>query len=134
MQNNESIHNIPSGQAHGMDINNFDYSKYHLDNNQVVGLVDSDGYFGVWRRTDRNSPMFIFKVSQRDYSKELLMALKAHLKVGNIRLENEKNGTLMFAVGDLNELKEVIIPFFDKYPLVTSKALDYEDWKKAIFL
>ena len=28
--------------------NNFDYSNYSLDNNQVVGLVDSDGYFGTW--------------------------------------------------------------------------------------
>lgn len=117
MQANELIHNV----------NNFDYSKYHLDNHQVVGLVDSDGYFGVWQRTGKNSPMFIFKVSQRDYSVELLKALKAHFGVGNIRLENDKNGTLMYAVSDRNHLKNVIIPFFDKNPLVTSKALDYED-------
>ena len=55
------------------------------------------------------------------------MALLSHFKVGKIRLENEATGSLMYAVTNRKELREVIIPFFDKYPLVTSKALDYQD-------
>lgn len=124
MPKNELIYNT----------NNFDYSKYRLDNNQVIGLIDSDGNFSVWQRKDKFSPIFIFKVSQRDYSVELLKALKAHFKVGHIRLENEKTGSLMYAVTDRNDLRNVIIPFIDKFPLVTSKALDYQDWKKALLM
>ena len=38
----------------------------------------------------------------------------------------------MFAITDRKDLRNVVIPFFDKHPLVTSKALDYQNWKKAL--
>lgn len=76
----------------------------------------------------------MFKVTQRDYSVELLKALKAHFKVGKIRLENAKTGSLMYIVTNLEDIKNVIIPFFDENQLITSKNLDYQDWKKAFLL
>lgn len=88
----------------------------HLDNNQVVGLTDSDGNFGVWHHVDKFSPIFLFKVSLRDYSVKLLIALLSHFKVGKIRLENEATGSLMYAVTNRKELREVIIPFLISTP------------------
>lgn len=110
-------------------LNDFDTSNYYLDNNQVVGLVDSDGNFSVRQHSNTNtfSPIFIFRVSQRDHSVKLLQALKAHFKVGQIGIENKETNSLVYSVTSRKDLINVIVPFFDQHPLVTSKALDYLD-------
>ena len=35
-------------------------------------------------------------------------------------------------VTDLNSIRDVLLPIFDKYPLLTTKTLDLSDFKKAI--
>jgi hypothetical protein len=62
----------------------------------------------------------------------MLRALKIKFGVGLIRLENETTGSLMYAVTDRKDLKNVIIPFLDANPLVTSKALDYQSFRNAL--
>lgn len=36
-----------------------------------------------------------------------------------------------FVVRGLSDITEKIIPFFDKYPIVGAKALDYADFRKV---
>lgn len=38
----------------------------------------------------------------------------------------------VFVVTDLNSKREVLLPIFDKYPLLTTKALDLFDFRRAI--
>jgi len=41
---------------------------------------------------------------------------------------------MSFNVKALKDLQNIIIPFFDKYPLLTTKAMDYSDRKDLIFM
>jgi hypothetical protein len=52
------------------------------------------------------------------------------LKVGSINLEKERN-LISFKIRDRKLIKKVLFPIFDKYPLITSKKLDYGVFKEA---
>lgn len=53
--------------------------------------------------------------------------------VGKIK-QDKSHEAIVFYVNSLKDLIEVIIPFFDKYPLVTQKQGDYILFKQAIEL
>ncbi len=37
-----------------------------------------------------------------------------------------------YVISNLSDVMETVIPFFDKYPLLTNKSLDFVDWKRLI--
>lgn len=37
-----------------------------------------------------------------------------------------------YVISNLTNVMETVIPFFDNYPLLTNKSLDYLDWKRLI--
>lgn len=39
-----------------------------------------------------------------------------------------------YVVSNMSDISNIVIPFFDKYSLLTTKSLDYKDWKKLIEL
>lgn len=51
--------------------------------------------------------------------------------VGNIR-NRSRNGEAIFSVNSIEELTQIIIPHFDKYPLLTKKREDYLLFKQAV--
>lgn len=58
--------------------------------------------------------------------------MRSFFKAGNIKLRS--NNTAYLEVSRLSDLKTVIIPHFDKYPLLTHKRADFELFKMAIEL
>ena len=40
------------------------------------------------------------------------------------------NSAINFVVTKLSDISKIIIPFYEKYPLIGSKLKDFEDWKK----
>ena len=44
--------------------------------------------------------------------------------------KDAKNPIVYLEVGNLKDLSQIIIPFFNKYPILGVKHLDYEDWCK----
>jgi hypothetical protein len=74
---------------------------------------------------------FLIHLDQKDFS--LLREIKTHFGVGHIHISPNNDAT--FEVSRLFDLLNVIIPFFDKYPLQSVKAMDdYILWKKCIEL
>jgi len=56
--------------------------------------------------------------------------MKKQLKVGKVR--KDKNNMAHYLIRDLNSLKSVIIPLFDKYSLKTIKQQSYKVFKESI--
>ncbi len=65
--------------------------------------------------------------------KKLLQSIVEYLGCGNYR-EVAKNNDGRFEVESAKEILAEIIPFFDKYPLLGSKAKDYADFKQVALL
>jgi hypothetical protein len=62
----------------------------------------------------------------------VLYDLKSYFGVGNVVIDNREDNTLKYQVSGRAALLNVIVPHFDKFPLVTSKSLNFNDWKEAI--
>jgi hypothetical protein len=61
----------------------------------------------------------------------LLERIAAHFGVGSISI-GSKN-LIRFQVSSISDLVNVIIPFFDKYPLISQKRADFEIFKQIVF-
>lgn len=67
--------------------------------------------------------------------KDVIMLRKIHFffGVGTI-YERESNNTVTYVVQSLRDITNVIIPHFDKYPLITQKGADYLLFKQGVNL
>lgn len=54
--------------------------------------------------------------------------------MGNIRVQEKTKQTVIFTVGSIKDLTNVIIPHFVNYPLLTKKTPDFELFKKVLDL
>ncbi len=110
-----------------------------LDPNWITGFTDGGGCFYIYldKRKDRKQgwifqPCFQIKLHIRD--KNLLVLIKSYFgEVGTIVI-NKNSNFVFYKVYNLNELIRIIIPHFDKYPLVTQKRSDFLLWKNIIQL
>lgn len=69
---------------------------------------------------------FILTQHTRDLS--LMKSLETYFGCGKI---NQDSKATYFVVQRLCDLTNIIIPFFDKHPIVGAKVLDYEDLKRV---
>lgn len=104
----------------------------------VTGLIDGEGSFSisVVKRPDRKTgwhiqPSFSIELHKKDLS--ILLSLLSFFSVGNIRTRSQ-NGQSIYSVNSVEELNRVIIPFFDKYPLLTKKRADFILFKQAVVI
>jgi len=89
----------------------------------LTGFVDGEGSFNVsfTRNNDFRLKWKVtpsFNVSQRD--KTILFLLKRYLMCG--RIKQRKDGLWIFVVENPNSLKERVIPFFQRYCFLSSRA------------
>ena len=52
-------------------------------------------------------------------------------KIGNIYIK-EKYNSVLFQVTSLRDLINIVIPYFNKYPLITQKRADFELFKMVV--
>jgi LAGLIDADG endonuclease len=98
----------------------------------VTGIVDSEGNFSINYNSKTNKVTASFKVTQKDHSLIILTDLKEFFNCGNINIDNKKFNAYKYTVNNTSDLINIIIPHFDKYPLVGSKHLDFLDFKKIV--
>lgn len=75
-------------------------------------------------------PGFSIGLDKKDLP--LLKEIKAFFNVGDIYTAS--NGVVHYSVGSRKDLLGVIIPHFDKYPLVSFKRKDYELFKAIVII
>lgn len=104
----------------------------------VTGFTDAEGCFTIIaRKAPRSSrgwkveANFIINLHKRD------VKLLKHIKefFGGVgRVSKERNGCCDFTVSSLDQIATVILPHFDKYPLITQKLADYMLFKEVVLI
>ena len=95
----------------------------------VVGFVDGEGCFLVNFNKKAKLTTGIevkpsFSISQKSNSKNCVAAFEDYFKCGSIR-HSKSDGTWKYEIRSLSEIRNKIIPFFEKYPLKTYKKNDF---------
>jgi len=117
----------------------------------IIGFVDGEGCFSInfVKQPDRKEKTRIrkgyktgfqiaydFTVVQSAGSIRVLKQLKGYFKVGGIyinrRHDNHREDLYRYCVRKKDDLINVIIPFFKKYQLQTSKRKDFELFVKCM--
>lgn len=100
----------------------------------ITGITDGEGNFSVNIQKGNNKPKInlTFKIDQKEDSAGILYDLSRYFDCGKVVLDNR--GYKSFKVVKLADILNIIIPHFDKYPLITSKQLNYLDFKKIAFM
>ena len=96
----------------------------------ITGLIDAEGSFGVVIiKDDSRSSGFAISIflemGLNFKDKDLLLRIKNTLGVGNI-YHNKNDNTFKWKVSNVSDISNVIIPYLNKYPLVTQKRADFE--------
>ena len=104
------------------------------DNNWVAGFVSGEGNFDV-RITQQLSNkigtrvQLRFRISQHERDFKLMELLVKHLGSGTIYKYPGKDAIVLTIV-KFSDITNIIIPLFEKNPILGLKLLDYLDWCK----
>ena len=109
-----------------------------LNANFITGLTDAEGSFIVIIRKSpgyntgwRVETRFSIGMHQKDLA--LLKLIQSYFgEVGDIA--DQGKGCVQYRVSSIKDLTNVIIPHFEKYPLITQKKADFELFKRVIEL
>src|SRR5690606_2602101 len=100
-----------------------------------VGFSDAESNFLCRVRKNKEGIIigfeFLFRISLHVDDKNVLEHIKATLGCG--RISSDRN-SLTFIISRIEDIKEVLIPLFEEFPLNTKKHLDYLAFKKAFFM
>lgn len=108
------------------------YDSKILNPNWVLGFVDGEGCFHVSVSKNNNTSLgyqvtLEFTISQHIRDKELIAKLIKFFGCGYV-VQTTFNH-LQYRIRNKNNLKTNLYPFFETYPLLTVKSLDYLDFK-----
>ena len=113
-------------------------NKFTLDPNWVTGFTDAEGSFiiSIYKNKTnktkwRVQASFAIELHVRDM--DLLLQIKSFFnKVGSIHIK--KNISAVYHVRTLDSINNLIIPHFEKYPLITQKYSDFILFKDIVKL
>lgn len=112
--------------------------KSPIDSNFIewfIGLCEAESNFLIRTRKNEKGEVggfeFVFRIALHVDDRKILERIKDVLACG--RLNTERN-TLVFSISQLSDIETILIPLFEKFPLNTTKYLDYLDFKEAFFL
>lgn len=98
-----------------------------VSNEFISGVIDGDGSFFISFQKDGNIKTG-FNITNEPESRPLLEKIKAQLNnIGSIQ-EGSKN-ELVYTVNGINQINDVLIPFMDKSPIFSERALHYSKFK-----
>ena len=103
----------------------------------IVGFVDGEGCFHVGINQNQEMRLGVqvlpeFTVVQHEIDEQVLYGLKDYFGCGVVRVNH---GTrLSYRVRGQANLRDRIIPFFEKHKLKTRKNIDFQKFRKVILL
>jgi len=112
--------------------------RLELEPHWVVGFVDGEGCFSVSIHRNPNARTTggwqlhpVFHVYQHMRYRAVLEELVTFFGCGRVRPKGPKSSVWTYAVDSLKRLEELILPFFERYPLVI-KAADFRNFTAIV--
>ena len=117
---------------------NIKVKEFPLSPYWVTGFADAESCFSlkVSKKSTTASGYHVIPEFRIElHSRDLLLLRKIHsfFRIGTI-YEREDRNKAYYSVQSLRDIVNIIIPHFDKYPLITQKKADYLLFKQAINL
>lgn len=97
----------------------------------ISGFTSGEGNFYV--KIAKNSGkaghrvQLKFRLVQHSRDKLLMQAISKYLNTGKIYNYSEKSAVVL-EIFNFSDISELILPFFEKYPIIGVKRLDFLDW------
>jgi LAGLIDADG endonuclease len=112
-----------------------------LESQWIVGFVDGEGCFNLDVHIKEDMKWGIqmqpeFTVVQIEHDVQILHALKNHFGCGSVSV-NRKDATstrMHFRCKSVKDLKEKILPFFEKHKLKTKKSVEFLKFRDIVNL
>ena len=109
----------------------------NLNAQWIVGFVDGEGCFHVGINQNESMSLGVqvlpeFTVVQHEVDEQVLYNLKNYFGCGVVRKNHETR--LCYRVRGQANLRDRIIPFFEKHKLKTRKRVDFEKFRRVILL
>jgi LAGLIDADG endonuclease len=109
-----------------------------FDPNWIAGFVSGEGNFDINIHKSKSHRIgyqvqLRFRVSQDERDIQLMEHLKKHLGSGIIKV-NKKTSVVCLSITKILTINKIIIPLFEKYPILGVKYLDYFDFCKVVNL
>ncbi len=109
----------------------------NLEAQWVVGFVDGEGCFHVAINKNKETALGVqiqpeFTVVQHEHDIQVLYALKDYFGCGVVRRNH--GDRYAYRVRGQKNLRERILPFFEKHKLKTKKRIDFEKFRDVILL
>jgi hypothetical protein len=103
----------------------------------IAGYVDGEGSFSVSVQRNRSCRVGFqlvpeFRVSQNGDRAQVLEVIRERLGCGYIKPNSATDRALVLVVRNRDELLERVIPFFERYPLLSSKQADVETFARIV--
>jgi hypothetical protein len=103
----------------------------------IAGYVDGEGSFSV--SVQRNGSCRVgfqlvpeFHVSQNGDRAQVLEVIRDRFGCGYIKANSKRDRALVYVVRQRRALVEVIVPFFERVPLLSAKHAEFEKFARIV--
>ena len=135
-----SLKLILNKKLNNLSIKNNKYSTNTVNNNSKIdpnwisGFVDAEGCFSVIIEIPNINKWRVktsFEINLHIKDVDILYQIQSFFGVGAVYLRVDRK-ICVYRVSNIKYIKDIIIPHFKKYPLITQKAIDFDLWSKVI--
>lgn len=104
----------------------------------ISGLVDGEGSFSLYLARDARrtlpTPSACFAIRLRADDIGVLQILQSFWQCGLIYRgkRGERNPEVHYKIAAIPDLHEIVIPHFDRHPLLAKKARDFALWREGV--
>lgn len=109
--------------------------------NWLLGFIEAEGNFYVTVTPNKTSKIGYrvitnFSIAQNAVERPVLVAIQKYFGCGSIVEKNHKfdNRKLMleYRITGMKDINNILIPFFENHKLITTKLLDYLDFREVM--
>ena len=99
----------------------------------ISGFVSGEGNLDVGIKKSKNvigyQVYLRFRISQHARDTKLMELIMNYLGAGRLERDSRKP-VIYLVINKISEINQIVIPFFNQYPICGNKHLDYLDWCK----